>query len=374
MKLRDLARKPLAPGEARLDPIPDTAPLPPVRKFLLKLSAIFLPLVPALIACGLITSALNIARYNYPVLEANNLFQLFVVVGNTAFWGINIFVGFNSAKEFGGTSVIGGILGALISHPNLAAITLNGYPLTPGRGGVIAILLVAALGATVEKQLKKIIPNALNLLLTPLLTYLAAAAFAIFFLQPLAGLIAFTLADIAASIIHKGSLLSGFLLSGTFLPMVMLGIHQSLIPVHSELISRYGVTPLLPILAMAGAGQVGASLAVFFKTRNRRLKKAILSALPVGLLGIGEPLIYGVTLPLGRPFLAACLGGAFGGAWQSYQMVGAAASGISGLPLALATNKINIFLIGLLISYVAGFIAAWLIGFDDLPESSEQKF
>jgi len=372
MKLRDLARKPLVSGEALSDTIPDTAPLPPFRRFLLKLSDIFLPLVPALIACGLITSALNIARYNYPVLEENNLFQLLAVVGNTAFWGINIFVGFNSAKEFGGTPVIGGILGALISHPNLAAITLNGYPLTPGRGGVVAVLLVAALGAVIEKKLKKIIPNALNLLLTPLLTYIAAAAFAIFFLQPLAGLIAFTIADIAVSIIHQGSLLSGFLLSGTFLPMVMLGIHQTLAPIHSELISRYGVTLLLPILAMAGAGQVGASLAVFFKTKNRHLKKAILSALPVGMLGIGEPLIYGVTLPLGRPFLAACLGGAFGGAWQSHYLIGAAASGISGLPLALATNKLKIYLIGLLISYVAGFIAAWLIGFDDLPQKSEE--
>ena len=372
MKLRDLARKPLVSGEALSDTIPDTAPLPPFRRFLLKLSDIFLPLVPALIACGLITSALNIARYNYPVLEENNIFQLLAVVGNTAFWGINIFVGFNSAKEFGGTPVIGGILGALISHPNLAAITLNGYPLTPGRGGVVAVLLVAALGAVVEKNLKKIIPNALNLLLTPLLTYIAAAAFAIFFLQPLAGLIAFTIADIAVSIIHQGSLLSGFLLSGTFLPMVMLGIHQTLAPIHSELISRYGVTLLLPILAMAGAGQVGASLAVFFKTKHRHLKKAILSALPVGMLGIGEPLIYGVTLPLGRPFLAACLGGAFGGAWQSHYLIGAAASGISGLPLALATNKLKIYLIGLLISYVAGFIAAWLIGFDDLPQKSEE--
>lgn len=370
MKLRDLARKPLAPGEALPDKIPDTSALPPLRRFLLKLSSIFLPLVPALIACGLITSALNITRYNYPVLEANNLFQLFVIVGNTAFWGINIFVGINSAKEFGGTPVIGGILGALISHPNLAAITLNGYPLTPGRGGVVAVLLVAALGALIEKKLRKIIPGALNLLLTPLLTYLTAAAFAIFFLQPFAGLIAFTIADIAVGVIHQGSIISGFLLSGTFLPMVMLGIHQTLAPIHSELISRYGVTLLLPILAMAGAGQVGASLAVFVKTKNRHLKKAILSALPVGLLGIGEPLIYGVTLPLGRPFLAACLGGAFGGAWQSYYMVGAAASGISGLPLALAANKINIYLAGLLISYVAGFIAAWLIGFDDLPETS----
>ena len=372
MKLRDLARKPAGPGEALTDTLPDTAPLPPFRRFLLKLSAIFLPLVPALIACGLITRALNIARYNYPVLEGNNFFQLLAVVGNTAFWGINIFVGFNSAKEFGGTPVIGGILGALISHPNLAAITLNGYPLTPGRGGVVAVLLVAALGAMVEKQLRKLIPSSLNLLLTPLLTYIFAAAFAIFFMQPFMGLIAFTIADKAVGAIHEGSLLSGFLLSGTFLPMVMLGIHQTLAPIHSELISRYGVTLLLPILAMAGAGQVGASLAVYFRTKNRTLKKAILSALPVGMLGIGEPLIYGVTLPLGRPFLAACLGGAVGGAWQSHYLVGAAASGISGLPLALASNRIKVYLIGLLIAYLAGFIATWLIGFDDLPEASEE--
>ena len=372
MKLRDLARKPLAPGEARPSHLPQT-PLSPVRKFLLKLSAIFLPLVPALIACGLITSTLNIVKYNYPLLEGTNLFQLFTVIGNTAFWGINIFVGFNSAREFGGTPILGGILGALITHPNLATITLNGYPLTPGRGGVVAVLLVAALGACVEKKLHKVIPNSLNLLLTPLLTYLIAASFAIFFLQPFAGLIAFTVADLAVKVIHEGSPVSGFLLSGTFLPMVMMGIHQTLLPIHSELISRYGLTLLLPILAMAGAGQVGASLAVFVKTRNQRLKKAILSALPVGLLGIGEPLIYGVTLPLGRPFLAACLGGAFGGAWQSYEMVGSAASGISGLPLALATNKTGIFIIGLLISYVAGFIAAWLIGFEDLPEQTEKN-
>ena len=372
MKLRDLARRPLAPGESPQEILP-VAPDRPFSKFLLRLSAIFLPLVPALIACGLITSGLNIARYNYPVLEGNNLFQLLAVVGNTAFWGINIFVGFNTAREFGGTPVLGGILGALISHPNLASITLNGYPLTPGRGGVISVFLVAALGAMVERQLKKVIPSSLNLLLTPLLTYLTAAFFAIFFLQPFAGLIAFTVADMAVKVIHEGSLITGFLLSGTFLPMVMMGIHQTLAPIHSELISRYGVTLLLPILAMAGAGQVGASIAVLVKTKNKRLKKAVLSALPVGILGIGEPLIYGVTLPLGRPFLAACLGGACGGAWQSYYVVGAAASGISGLPLALASNKIHLYLIGLLISYAAGFAAAWLIGFDDLPDKPEDN-
>lgn len=347
------------------------APLPPFKAFLRSLSAIFTPIIPALIACGLITSALNIALYKYPLLAGEPLYQLFAVVGNTAFWCLHIFVGFNTAKEFDGTPVLGGILGALISHPHLAAIVLNGYPLTPGRGGVIAVLMVAALGAILEKQLRKIIPETLNLLLTPLLTYLIASAFAMFFLQPLAGFIATFIANASVGTLHKGSLLSGFVLSGSFLPMVILGLHQALSPIHLELVSRYGVTLLLPILAMAGAGQVGASLAVYVKTRNHQLKKTILSALPVGILGIGEPLIYGVTLPLGRPFIAACLGGAIGGAYQSYHLVGAATSGISGLPLVLATNKVTDYLLGLFIAYMAGFLAAWIIGFDDLTEASK---
>lgn len=74
----------------------------------------------------------------------------------------------------------------------------------------------------------------------------------------------------------------------------------------------------LPILAMAGAGQVGASIAVYLKTKNQKLKQTIASALPVGFMGIGEPLIYGVTLPLGKPFISACIGGAFGGAVQAF--------------------------------------------------------
>ena len=373
MKFSDLAKKNVNSGGAVEAPSKKTPPGSPVRGFLNSLSNIFMPLIPAFIACGLITSALNIALYKYPLLAGEPLYQLFTIVGSTAFWGINIFVGFNAAKEFGGTPILGGILGALISHPHLAAIVLNGYPLTPGRGGVIAVLIVAALGALLEKALQKIIPESLNLLLTPLLTYLIASAFAMFFLQPFAGFIANFVANASVSTLHGGSLLSGFILSGSFLPMVMLGIHQALAPIHSELISRYGVTLLLPILAMAGAGQVGASIAVYVKTKNRQLKKAILAALPVALLGIGEPLIYGVTLPLGRPFLAACLGGAFGGAFQSYYLVGAAASGISGLPLAFASNKVTIYILGLCISYLAGFLSAWVIGFEDLPEPSRRK-
>ena len=147
--------------------------------------------------------------------------------------------------------------------------------------------------------------------------------------------------------------------------MVMFGVHQAMTPIHVDLIAQYGVTILLPILAMAGAGQVGASIAIYFKTKNAFLKKTIASALPVGIMGVGEPLIYGVTFPLGKPFIAACIGGAFGGAVEASFMVGAATLGISGLPLAATTNNIPIYFAGLLTAYIVGFIATWILGFDD---------
>ena len=104
------------------------------------------------------------------------------------------------------------------------------------------------------------------------------------------------------------------------------------------------------------------------KTKNAFLKKTVASALPVGILGIGEPLIYGVTLPLGRPFVGACIGGAFGGALQASAVVGVSTMGISGLPLAAVSNNIGIYLLGLVTAYIAGFIATWLLGFEDPEE------
>ena len=128
----------------------------------------------------------------------------------------------------------------------------------------------------------------------------------------------------------------------------------------------------MPVLAMAGAGQVGAAIAVYFKTKNAFLKKTVASALPVGIMGIGEPLIYGVTLPLGRPFIGACIGGAFGGAVQAAAAVGVTTMGISGLPLAAVSSNIPVYLLGVLVAYAAGFAATWIIGFED-PEEEMQE-
>lgn len=339
------------------------------KLLLKKISHIFIPIIPAFIACGLITGILNIVLKVNPTLADYAFVQMLAVAGNAAFWGLNIFVGINAAKEFGGSPMLGGVMAAILTHPNLAYITLLDEPLVPGRGGIIAVLLVVWFSSWLEKRLHRIIPAMFDLFLTPLCVVLISTFVALCICQPVGGYISEAIGYAATTSIGTGGALTGFILGGTFLPMVMVGVHQGLTPIHAELLARYGVTILLPILAMAGGGQVGAAFAVYCKTKNKALKKTIASALPVGLMGVGEPLIYGVTLPLGKPFIGACIGGAFGGAVQAAYMVGAAALGISGLPLAASTDNIPMYLLGLVVTYVVGFITTWLIGFDDPAET-----
>lgn len=340
----------------------------PFKLLLKKISNIFMPLIPAFIACGLVTGLLNIALKIDPSLVNYPAVQILQIAGNAVFWGLNIFVGVNTAKECGASPMLGGTMAVIITHPLLNNISLFNVDLLAGRGGIIAVLMVVAFSSWLEIKLHKIIPKILDLFLTPLLVILIATFPALFILQPLGGIIAENIGFAVTQAIGTGGAAAGFVIGGVFLPLVMTGLHQGLTPIHAELLNQYGVTILLPILAMAGAGQVGASIAVYLKTKNKKLKQTIASALPVGFMGIGEPLIYGVTLPLGKPFIAACIGGAFGGAVQAFFIVGATSIGLSGLPLAASTDKIIYYLLGLITAYTVGFIAAWFIGFRDPAE------
>lgn len=344
-----------------------------MTRLLQKIARIFVPLIPGFIGCGLITGLLNALGKFDPTLSSALWFQLFSIAGNAVFWGLNLFVGVNAAKECGGSPILGGIMAAVISHPLLATLQMGQQHLIPGRGGIIAVLLVTAFAAWLEKRVRKVIPEMLDLFLTPFIVIIIATFAAIYLLQPLGGMLAEAITHYTISAVQQGGALTGFILGGIFLPAVMTGLHQGLVPVHAQLLAQTGVTILLPIIAMAGAGQVGAAAAVYCKTKNAFLKKTVLSAMPVGLMGIGEPLIYGVTLPLGKPFVGACIGGAAGGAVQAMQMVGATSMGLSGLPLTLSTDNMYGYLLGLAAAYAVGFAAAYALGFDDPIDTAEEE-
>ena len=186
--------------------------------------------------------------------------------------------------------------------------------------------------------------------------------------MPVAGVISTSLVGSINWVLEIGGAVAGFILGAFFLPLVMFGLHQVLTPIHIEMINSMGQTNLLPILAMAGAGQVGAAFAVWMKARdNKQLTNVIKGALPVGILGIGEPLIYAVTLPLGKTFITTCIGGGIGGAVIGFiGNVGATAIGPSGVAL-IANNQWLQYVLGLIAAYIGGFVMTYLFG---VPKSA----
>ncbi|EVD52983.1 PTS transporter subunit EIIC [Staphylococcus aureus] len=347
-----------------------------LNKVLKSIANIFIPLIPAFIGAGLIggiaavLSNLMVAGY-ISGAWITQLITVFNVIKDGMLAYLAIFTGINAAKEFGATPGLGGVIGGTtlltgIAGKNILMNVFTGEPLQPGQGGIIGVIFAVWILSIVEKRLHKIVPNAIDIIVTPTIALLIVGLLTIFIFMPLAGFVSDSLVSVVNGIISIGGVFSGFIIGASFLPLVMLGLHHIFTPIHIEMINQSGAIYLLPIAAMAGAGQVGAALALWVRCkRNTTLRNTLKGALPVGFLGIGEPLIYGVTLPLGRPFLTACIGGGIGGAViGGIGHIGAKAigpSGVSLLPL-ISDNMYLGYIAGLLAAYAGGFVCTYLFG------------
>ena len=356
----------------------------PVQRFLQKIANIFVPLLPGIIASGLImglTNVINVATKN-----AYNTVWWFAAIrsiGFVMFGYLAIYVGMNAAKEFGGTAVLGGIMGSIfITNPVLplllkvedkSAVILpfTGKPFAPGMGGLLASLFMGIIVAYLEKKIRKTVLVMLDTFFTPLLTLIIGVFIALIIIQPLGTVVTGFIFAILDFTYKKLGILGGYILAAGFLPLVSVGLHQALTPIHTLLNDPTGPTKginyLLPILMMAGGGQVGAGIAIYIKTKNQRLKNMVRDSIPVGILGIGEPLMYAVTLPLGKPFITACLGSGIGGVLAVLFHLGTISQGVSGLfgLLIVVPGSWIYFIIAMLGAYVGGFMLTYLFGIDD---------
>ena len=360
-----------------------------VKTALKAVGDIFVPLIPGVIAAGICSGlATLITQANPGYAEVKWLFILhqFLTMINTAFMGsITAWAGYRAAEKFGATPILGGMLGAITAMANINTISqqvggifwvaegadaLNAV-LRAGRGGVLAVIFGVLLMAKVEKWVRSKMPDSLDIVVSPLVVMFVCVIPYVFVIMPITGLLSNALVSVVGAVCMSESvivrMIAGFLGSFLFLPLVAMGMHHGLVALYSVQLAELGFVTLYPALAMAGAGQVGAAIAIWLKakkTGNKRMMSVIGGALPAGVLGVGEPLIYGVTLPMGKPFITAGLGAGFGGMFCMIFKVAATTwgpSGVLALPIMVAggtsaTTQMLCYVVGLVISYIMGFI------------------
>jgi len=344
--------------------------------FMSKFSNIFVPLIPGFIAAGMLAGLAGLLKE----LGVTGPWMGYINVFNKSLTGfMYIMIGYNATKAFGGSGVIGGILAGLFKMTYGGEAPSSGmasfiFDIDP-RGGLIGVLIAAILAAYVEKFIRKRLSwEHTDIITTPILTLLTMGIFTFGFIMPLSVKLFAGMNWAFATL--NGNPIGGGILATLFLPSVMMGIHQGFVPVYEGLVNSIGMNTLFPILAMAGAGQVGAAIALYIKApKESKLRDNIRGAIIPGFLGIGEPLIYGVTLPRVKPFFTSMLGGGIGGVY-----IGILAKlgvpfglntvfGSSGLlgSFAMTSEKgvgiaILLYLSALLVAYVAGFILTMLFG------------
>ena len=291
---------------------------------------------------------------------------------------LTAWAGYRTAEVFGGTPILGGMVGMFMTLENvntlsaIAGLYNEAQPLNAilrsGRGGILAAVVGVWLMCRIEKAIRKRIPDALDVVVSPILTLFATLIPYVFVVMPVIGLVSTGICRVIGVVAASSNpfirMVTGFLGALLFLPMVAMGMHHGLIALYAVQLEIFGYITLYPALAMAGAGQVGAALAIAFKAKrmgNMRLCRIINGALPAAVLGVGEPLIYGVTLPMGKPFITAGIGAGFGGAFVMLMEVAATTWGILGVFVMTegprgAALSIACYVIGLIISCVAAFL------------------
>lgn len=369
-----------------------------IKDGLKTIGEIFIPLIPGVIASGLCVGLDILISQIWPNYKdigvVYTIWNILALINEAFLTYLVAWVGYRAAEKFGATPILGGMLGMATSLPYIDKISetiglyndaqpLNSI-LRTGRGGVLAVVIGVYIMAKIEKAIRKKIPDSLDLVFTPLLTLIITLVPYIFVVMPLAGFLSKGLCDILGDACLSSSLLVriivGYLASSLFLPLVAMGMHHGLIALFSIQLEEIGYVTLYPALAMAGAGQVGAAIAIYLKAKkcnNLRIQNVIKGSITAGILGVGEPLIYGVTLPMGKPFITAGLGAGFGGAFVMAMQVGATAWGCSGLLATImmtagphGTISFVYYLIGLAISCVMGFVITnFVVKADDVAKA-----
>lgn len=357
------------------------------NRFSAMISNIFSPVLPVLVAYGLISAFLALGTAFKFIPTDSNTYIALSFIGNSGSYFLPIYLGFSAAKRFGCNQYLGAMLGAILVHPNFVAIISEGKPfdifglpvtLVDYSGSVIPIILAVWIMSFVEKFVDKHSPTAVKFFLKPLITILVMSIVLLVVIGPLGALIGNYVADVFSFLGNNASWLATTLMA-IFTPIfVMTGIAYSFMPVAMATFAKFGfdnfgTTGMLCANVAAG----GAALCVAARTKNLNLKALASTAGLTAVLGITEPALYGVNLKLKKPLYGAMIGAGVGGLYAGIMAVNCyafASPGLASIAVFIApdnnSNLINA-LIAAGISFTVAFIATWILGFEDIVDEEE---
>ena len=353
--------------------------LNPIQKLAKLLSDIFVPIIPAIVASGLLMGIMGLCSKFGVSGEGTWWWTLLDMFSGAAFNFLPILVAISAAKVFKCNPYLAATVGGIMIHPSLmnaweqqsgkVAETMSVFglidmPLKGYQGTVLPILFVIFLMSIIEKNVRKIVPNMLDILLTPLITVILTGFLALVVVGPFANWIGDGISVFLQYALNNLGIFAGLLFGGLYSAIVISGIHHSFHAIELGLIATTGFNTLLPIWAVANFAQGGAALAVYFKTKNNKMKAISLPAAISCTMGITEAAIFGVNLRYRKPFIGAAIGGAAAGAYVLATKVQMTAVGVTALPaIAITTNDTMLnYCIGLVIAGAVSFIATFIMG------------
>ncbi|MFD1388833.1 beta-glucoside-specific PTS transporter subunit IIABC [Oceanobacillus oncorhynchi subsp. oncorhynchi] len=363
-----------------------------LNRFIDLISGIFTPILGVLVATGMI-KGFNALFLSAGWLEdTSGTYQLLNAAGDSLFYFLPIFLGYSASKKFGLTPFIGMAIGASLVYPALSGIT-EGEPLYTLFTGtifespvhitflgipvilmsyassVIPIILATFFGSKVEKGLKKVMPSVVKAFLVPFFTILIVVPITFLVIGPIATWAGQALGAGITWIYDLTPLVAGLLLAGFWQVFVVFGLHWGIVAVGINNLAVAGQDPLLGITFAASFAQIGAVLGVWIKTRKQSLKTLSFPAFISGIFGITEPAIYGITLPLKKPFIMSCIASGIGGAILG--LAGTKIYMMGGLGVFGYINRINPegidfgfwgAVIATIVAFVLGFVLTYLFG------------
>lgn len=349
-------------------------------------SALFVPTVGILAACGTLQGFISLFTLVNVITEGSGTYLVLSTIADAIFYYYPVFIAYNAAKKFGGKPFISMIIALVMVHPNIInaanvseSMSFAGIPLLliDYSKSVFPVILASYLASKVEKHARKYIPDVMKMIFLPLVVFLIVIPAVLLLVGPVITE-AMTLVTKSVIVCYDfNPILSGIIVGGVWQFLVLFGISKAFIPIFATNFATFGYCPLVAIVFFASAmGQTGALLGFCFRSKNNKIRQFGIASGVAGFFGITEPALFGINVPARKPFLFGMVGGAVGGLIASIMGAKGYAfgSGITGIPALINPNGIDRgfygAIIGAVVSFIVAFALSYILGWSEKIEKT----